>query len=150
AAEDFALGTAGAGTGATTGTLKGGLGSASTQLANGITIAALVAVNAVGQANVGEGPQFWAAPFEVAKEFGGLGLPSPFPADAVTPRLKRWRSAGENTTIAVVATDARLSKPQAKRLAVMAHDGFARALWPAHTPIDGDLIFALATGHIEL
>src|SRR5690606_8625175 len=114
------------------------------------TVSALVAVNAVGQANVGEGPHFWAAPFEVAKEFGGLGLPSPFPADAVTPRPTRSRPAGENTTIAVVATDARLSHPQAKRLAVMAHGGLARAHWPAHSPIDGGLTDALASGHLEL
>lgn len=147
AAADFAIGTAGAGTGATTASLKGGLGTASTRLPNGITLAALVAVNAVGQATVGDGPHFWAAPFEVGGEFGGLGLPSPFPASATALSYK-GRQAGESTTIAVVATDATLTKTQAKRLAVMAHDGFARALWPSHTPIDGDIVFALATGRL--
>jgi L-aminopeptidase/D-esterase-like protein len=150
AADEFALGTSGAGAGATTSTLKGGLGSASSRLANGVTVAALAAVNAAGQATIGEGPHFWAAPFEVEKEFGGLDYPSPFPADPTTFHRKPWRPAGQNTTIAVVATDARLSKSQAKRLAVMAHDGFARALWPAHTPVDGDIVFALATGRIDM
>jgi L-aminopeptidase/D-esterase-like protein len=147
ASTDFAIGTAGAGTGATTANLKGGLGSVSTRLANGITVAALVVVNAVGQATVGEGPHFWAAPFEVDGEFGGLGLPSPFPANATALSYK-GRQPGESTTIAVVATDATLTKAQAKRLAVMAHDGYARALWPSHTPIDGDIIFSLATGRL--
>jgi L-aminopeptidase/D-esterase-like protein len=98
---------------------------------------------------VGETPHFWAAPFEIGDEFGGLGLPSPFPPDAATPRWK-WQdpaSAGANTTIAIIATDAKLTKPEAKRLAIAAHDGFARAIWPAHSPVDGDLVFALATGH---
>ena len=146
ASADFAIGTAGAGTGATTANLKGGLGSASTRLANGITVAALVVVNAVGQATVGEGPHFWAAPFEVGHEFGGLGLPSPFPSDATALSYKG--RPGESTTIAVVATDATLTKTQAKRLAVMTHDGYARALWPSHTPIDGDIVFSLATGRL--
>jgi L-aminopeptidase/D-esterase-like protein len=146
AAADFAIGTAGSGTGATTANLKGGLGSASTRLENGITVAALVVVNAVGQATVGEGPHFWAAPFEVSGEFGGLGLPSPFPSDATALSYKG--RPGESTTIAVVATDATLTKTQAKRLAVMTHDGYARALWPSHTPIDGDIIFSLATGRL--
>ena len=146
AAETYALGTAGAGVGATTANLKGGLGSASVRLASGATVAALVVVNAVGQATVGGTGHFWAAPFELGGEFGGLGFPSPFPADATALRHKGAARPLENTTIAVVATDARLTKVEAKRLAIMAHDGFARALWPSHTPIDGDLVFALSTG----
>jgi L-aminopeptidase/D-esterase-like protein len=145
----FAIGTAGAGTGATTATLKGGLGSASVRLADGITIAALAAVNAVGSATIGDSGHFWAAPFEVGREFGGRGLPHPLPADAARVRLKGITSPGrpaENTTLAVVATDARLTKRDAKRLAIMAHDGFARALFPVHTPVDGDIVFTLATG----
>ncbi|WFU49657.1 P1 family peptidase [Sinorhizobium terangae] len=144
----FLTGTAGAGTGALTATFKGGLGSASTVLANGITIGALVAVNALGSATIGGTRHFWAAPFELDGEFGGLGYPVPMPQDAALPRLKfrEEQAAAANTTIAVIATDAVLSKAEAKRLAIAAHDGFSRALWPSHTPLDGDLIFALATG----
>lgn len=149
AAETFTLGTAGAGVGATTASLKGGLGSASVRLASGATVAALVAVNAVGQATVGSTRHFWAAPFEVGGEFGGFGFPSPFPGDATALRHKGAARPLESTTIAVVATDVRLTKAEAKRLAVMAHDGFARALWPSHTPIDGDLVFALSTGRSD-
>ncbi|MBN9021311.1 MAG: P1 family peptidase [Rhizobiales bacterium] len=144
AGPDFALGTHGAGTGATTANLKGGLGSASARLADGTTVAALVAVNALGQATVGDGPHFWAAPFETGDEFGGRGWPAE-PGGGAALRHKGQRLPIESTTIGVVATDADLTKAEAKRLAVMAHDGFARALWPAHTPYDGDLVFALAT-----
>ncbi|KAB0680895.1 P1 family peptidase [Aureimonas leprariae] len=146
---DFELGSVGAGAGATTATFKGGLGSASVVLPNSVTVAALAAANALGSATVGTTRHFWAAPFEVDGEFGGLGMPLPMPNDAGEPRTKLAPSPGANTTIAVVATDARLDKAQAKRLAVAAHDGFARALWPAHTPFDGDLVFALATGRNE-
>lgn len=150
AAVEFAIGTAGAGTGATTANLKGGLGSASARLAGGGMVGALVAVNAVGQATIGSGPHFWSAPFEIDGEFGALGFPPSMPADAVTLRHKAQArpqsGALENTTIAVVATDLKLTKSEAKRVAVMAHDGFARAIWPSHTPIDGDLIFAVSTG----
>lgn len=147
ASQDFTIGTAGAGTGALTAGLKGGLGSASTLLDSGIHIGALVAVNSAGSVTVGHGKHFWAAPFEVGDEFGGQGYPSPFPADARKILLKfRDGLAGANTTIAVIATDAVLSSAAAKRLAIAAHDGFARAIWPTHTPADGDLVFALATG----
>jgi L-aminopeptidase/D-esterase-like protein len=148
AAEDFETGSTGAGTGALTATFKGGLGSASSVLDSGFTVGALVAVNALGSATVGDSGHFWAAPFEEDGEFGGLGLPAPFPPEARLPRTKMSRSptGTENTTIAVIATDAVLTKAEAKRLAIAAHDGFARALWPAHTPFDGDLVFALATG----
>lgn len=145
AAADFAIGTSGAGTGALAFGLKGGLGSASTVLDNGVTVGALAAVNPVGSVTVGQGRHFWAAPFEIGTEFGGLGLPSPIPDDARKIALK-IRDPIANTTIAVIATDAVLTKAAAKRLAVAAHDGFARAIWPTHTPFDGDLVFALATG----
>jgi len=148
AALEFATGTAGAGTGALTATFKGGLGTASTVLDNGITIGALVAVNALGSATIGDTRHFWSAPFEEDEEFGGLGMPEPFPRDARELRIKfrDGQRETQNTTIAVIATDAMLTKAEAKRLAIAAHDGFSRALWPSHTPLDGDLIFALATG----
>ncbi|SOC42572.1 L-aminopeptidase/D-esterase-like protein [Rhizobium subbaraonis] len=148
AAADFAIGTAGAGAGATTATFKGGLGSASTVLENGVSVGALVAVNALGSATVGSSRHFWAAPIEENGEFGGLGLPAALSDDARQIRTKMNAPASglQNTTIAVIATDAVLTKAEAKRLAVSAHDGFARALWPAHTPLDGDLVFAIATG----
>jgi L-aminopeptidase/D-esterase-like protein len=144
ASADFSLGSFGAGLGATTADLAGGLGSASDVTSTGFRVGALVAVNALGQATIGDGPHFWAAPLERDAEFGGLGLPSPWPARADDLRIKG--DAAENTTIAIVATDAVLSKPEAKRLAVMAHDGYARALRPAHAAMDGDTIFAAATG----
>jgi L-aminopeptidase/D-esterase-like protein len=146
----FALGTAGAGAGATTVNLKGGLGSASTKLPGGATVAALAAVNALGQATIGDTPHFWAAPFEVGDEFGGRGLPHPFPADAAALRHKAQARPGMATTIAVIATDAVLTKAATERLAIVTHDGFARALWPTHTPLDGDLVFALSTGRIPI
>ena len=148
---EFALGTAGAGTGATTGTLKGGLGSASLVLPSGHTVGAIVVANSVGGVTVGDGPHFWAAPFEVGTEFGGRG-PCPHPDALAIPRSVKSAAlqAQANTTIAIVATDAALSKAGCKRLATVAHDGLARAIVPAHTPYDGDLVFALATGERPL
>lgn len=148
ASETFGIGSIGAGYGALTAGVKGGLGSASTVLSNGITVSALVAVNAVGSVTIGDTPHFWAAPFEIGDEFGACGMPASMPADATDVRLK-FRSGNApaaNTTIAVIATDAVLTKAGAKRLAMSGHDGFARAIWPVHTPADGDLVFALATG----
>ncbi|WP_186386350.1 P1 family peptidase [Stappia sp. TSB10P1A] len=151
AAPDFEIGSHGAGAGATTATLKGGLGSASARLSSGATIGALVAVNALGSAVLGEGPHFWAAPFEKGDEFGGLGWPAALPALPGRPRTKLdGLSEGANTTIAIIATDLALSKAELQRLAVATHDGFARALWPAHTPLDGDLIFAASTAAREM
>jgi len=144
AATGFVLGTVGAGYGATTVNLKGGLGSASAKTRDGATVGAIVAVNAVGSVNVGGGPHFWAAPFEQGNEFGGRGFPAPLPEDALAIRLKGGGPI-ENTTIALVATDATLSKQQAYRLAVTAQDGFARAIYPVHTPLDGDTVFAAST-----
>jgi L-aminopeptidase/D-esterase-like protein len=147
AGRDFALGSAGAGLGATTANLKGGIGSASAAC-GGCTVGALVVVNAVGSVVVGDGPWFWAAPFERDAEFGGRGFPSPFPARALDPVTKLGPLAA--TTIALVATDAKLTKAQAKRLAVMAQDGLARAIYPVHTPLDGDTVFAASTGRVSL
>lgn len=147
AGTEFALGSVGAGFGATTATFKGGLGSASAVTSSGITVAALIAVNAVGSATVGDGPWFWAAPFEVNNEFGGRGLPDKFTDDMLKMRIKGGPAATEreNTTIGVVVTDAVLTRPQAKRLAMVAHTGFARAIYPVHAPTDGDVLFAAAT-----
>jgi D-aminopeptidase len=141
---DFRLGSFGAGLGATTATLKGGVGSASALTADGITIGALVVVNAVGTTVIGDGPHFWAAPFEQNNEFGGRKWPAQISSADLALRAKG--GPAENTTIAVIATDARLNKSQCNRLAVMAQDGFARAIYPVHTPLDGDVIFAAATG----
>lgn len=148
----FDLGSTGAGTGALVGGpgagLKGGLGSASLELENGIKIGALVAVNALGAPTVGESANFWAAPFEFEDEFGGLGsvnVPC-HEARALRIKFRDNQSKGANTTIGIVATNAKLSKSECKRFAIAAHDGFARALWPAHTPLDGDLIFSISTG----
>jgi D-aminopeptidase len=142
AGADFALGSVGAGTGALTADLKGGLGSASLQIGTH-TVGALVAVNALGRVTVGDGPHFWAAPFEMAAEFGGRGPAPGFDAGALPP-VKGGEA--RNTTIAIVATDAALTQAQATRMAVAAHDGMARAIFPSHTPMDGDLVFTAATG----
>ena len=148
AGSDFALGSAGAGMGATTANFKGGLGSASAKASTGALVAAIVAVNAVGSVTVGDGPWFWAAPFEVGGEFGGRGLPASFTPDMLAMRLKGGPAASsvENTTIAVIVTDATLTKAQAKRLAMIAQTGMARAIYPVHAPLDGDTVFAAATG----
>jgi D-aminopeptidase len=146
AAEDFALGSAGAGTGASTMMLKGGLGSASCVLDDGTTLGALVAANPVGCVTTPGERHFWAAHFEIGDEFGGLG-PDPAPASRdLSVSRKMAMVAGANTTIAVVATDAALDKAQCKRLATAAQDGLARAIVPAHGPMDGDLVFAASTG----
>jgi L-aminopeptidase/D-esterase-like protein len=141
---DFALGSVGAGLGATTVNLKGGIGSASAQTRDGLTVAALCAANAAGSVVIGDGPHFWAAPFERGHEFGARGWPDTFSPGNLSFRSKG--APGANTTLAVVATDAKLSKAQAKRLAVMAQSGLSRAIYPVHTPLDGDVVFAAATG----
>lgn len=146
AGPEFALGNAGAGMGALVAGLKGGLGSASVQWPDGPMVGALVAVNAVGGATVGETGHFWAAPFELEDEFGGFG---PAPGRAPLWPVPRKR-LGEATTIAIVATDAILTKAEATRLATAAQDGIGRALVPAHTPHDGDLVFAASTGRVPL
>ena len=148
ASDDFTLGSVGAGTGTTTVNYKGGIGSASAQTPDGHTVGAIAAVNAVGSVVIDRGPWFWAAPFERDGEFGGCGLPAPFPAGALTPATKG--TAHQSTTLVVVATDAVLTKAQAKRLAVMAQTGLARAIYPVHTPLDGDVLFAASTGQRPL
>ncbi|MEF0939925.1 P1 family peptidase [Rhizobium sp. BR 362] len=140
----FPLGTVGAGTGATTATVKGGLGSASAVSSQGYRIAAIVAVNALGSATIGEGPHFWAAPFEIGGEFGGLGMP-----ETIDTRLRLKGANVTATTIGAIVTDAALTKAEAHRLSICGHDGFARALLPAHLPLDGDTVFAASTGKHE-
>jgi len=154
AAEDFALGTAGAGYGAMAGQLKGGTGSASVVSEDGYTVGAVVAVNSWGSVTApgpvgGGGRTFWAAPYEIGGEFGGLGSAGLMAGPDVWGLAKR-PDATRNTTIACVATDAALTPAQAKRLAVMAQDGLARAIRPAHAPFDGDIVFALTTGRRPL
>ena len=150
ASEDVMLGSVGAGTGATVGAvegpLRGGIGTASAVLPDGTVVGALVAINSVGSPV--HGARLRAAAFERGEEFGGLGVPVEPEADALP--IKRHARTGGNTTIGIVATDARLSKGGCRRLAVAAHDGLARAVWPAHTAMDGDLFFALATNEREV
>ncbi|KIC35791.1 P1 family peptidase [Leisingera sp. ANG-M7] len=156
AAEEFELGTAGAGTGALTAMLKGGLGSASLVLDSGVTVGALVAVNPLGAVTTPGERHFWAAPFEIGDEFGGIG---PDTAGGLgrsqqSRKIEAIQKLGgaplpperANTTIAIVATDAALSKAQCQRLATAAHDGIGRAIVPAHSPGDGDLVFAASAG----
>ncbi|HKU96609.1 MAG TPA: P1 family peptidase, partial [Vineibacter sp.] len=161
AAHDFALGNAGAGMGAKAGNLKGGLGSASAvDPSTGLQVGALVAVNARGYTTMAGLPQFWAWALEQGSEFGGL----PPPPRGLELRVSHRRgelthdigpaaAAADdprgNTTIAVVATNARLDKATCRRVAVMAQDGLARAIRPVHTPQDGDSVFALATGRLD-
>jgi D-aminopeptidase len=149
ASADFALGSAGGGLGATTAGLKGGIGSASATTPEGVTVGAIVIVNAVGSVTIGDGPHFWAAPFEQNGEFGGLGWPQRFGPDALQVRTK-GSVPRQSTTIALVATDAKLTKAQCHRVAVMAQTGCARAIYPVHTPLDGDIVFAAATGKMPL
>jgi L-aminopeptidase/D-esterase-like protein len=150
---DFELGSHGAGTGATAAMQKGGLWSASVELADGTIVGALVAANPIGSVTTPGSQTFWAAPYEVGDEFGGLGvnpasnlgdLPASEKAAAMT-----LSAQPTNTTIAVVATNAVLTKAQCQRVAVAAHDGMARAIVPSHTPYDGDLVFALSTGRAD-
>jgi D-aminopeptidase len=149
---DFALGSVGGGTGAMAARQKGGLGSASVVLPDGTTVGALVVANPLGSVTTPGDRHFWAAPFEMGDEFGGLG---PDPAggySAPDPSLKEkamglHAAQGANTTIAIVATDAPLSKTQCHRLAVNSHDGMARAIVPSHTPLDGDLVFGVSTSN---
>ena len=145
ASSDFALGSVGAGTGALTMMHKGGLGSASAILEDGTVVGALVGVNAIGSATAPETRNFWAAPFEVDDEFGGLG-PATATNQGDIPASPRSAAIHAATTLAIVGTSAPLTKAQCQRLAVAAHDGMARAIVPSHTPYDGDLVFALSTG----
>ena len=146
AGEHFALGNAGAGYGASAATYKGGTGSASFVEQGGATVGALVAVNALGSPLIPGTDVFWAFPFECNGEFGGRRLKPDFKgASGELPSDMRGALPGTNTTIAIVATDADLTRVELKRVAIMAGDGLARALRPAHTPFDGDIVFAVAT-----
>lgn len=144
AAEAFELGTAGAGHGAMAGSLKGGIGSASVVCGDGMSVGAIVAVNSFGAVTAPGGRTFWAAPYEIAGEFGGLGSAglSAAPEDW---GLSKAPGAMRNTTIACVATDVALTPAQARRVAIMAQDGLARAIRPVHAPFDGDVVFAIST-----
>ena len=151
ASSHLSLGSVGAGIGALTATLKGGLGSASFILDSGISVGALVVVNSIGAVTTPGEKHFWAAPFEVNDEFGGLG---PDPRSAlghkfITKKMLPIQSQS-NTTIAAVATNASLSKAMAKRVATAAHDGLARAIVPSHMPNDGDLVFSLSTNRYHV
>jgi L-aminopeptidase/D-esterase-like protein len=156
AQSDFALGSLGAGRGALAGMRKGGIGSTSLDLHSGLIVGALVAVNSVGSVLMPDGKTYWAWPFELEKEFGGCGPPpsamdlsNPAPDEARLLAIGRLRP-GANTTIAVVACNADLTSVECKRVAMMAHDGIARAVRPAHTPFDGDTVFALASAELAL
>jgi L-aminopeptidase/D-esterase-like protein len=144
AGETFVLGTAGAGYGAMAGALKGGIGSASIVASDGATVGAIVAVNSFGSVVAPGGRTFWAAPFEIGGEFGGLGSAGLCAAPEDWGLAKAPGSL-RNTTIACVATDVALTPAQAKRVAIMAQDGLARAIRPIHAPFDGDVVFAIST-----
>ena len=155
AAQAFAQGSVGAGRGAMAGVLKGGLGSASLVLGDGLVVAALVVANPIGSVYMPDGETFWAWPWEIAGEFGGGRPGAPMDASDPMPELSRLDSmgrlqAGANTTLVAVACNARLSTAECKRVAIMAQDGIARAVRPAHLPFDGDTVFAMASGAIEL
>jgi L-aminopeptidase/D-esterase-like protein len=145
AGTEVAIGTVGAGTGARVGVLKGGVGTASVTLDSGVTVGAIVVVNAAGDAvNPATG-----LPWQVdqIEEFGLV----PPPADQIAAYTDRHIEFSPlNTTIAVVASDAALSPAGCRRIAVAAHDGLARTIRPCHTPLDGDTVFALATGAVEV
>ena len=145
AGSDTGIGTVGAGVGARAGVLKGGVGTASVTLDIGVTVGALVVVNSAGDVvDPGTGLPW------LAHHIEDFGLVAP-PADQVAAYADRHREFGPlNTTIAVVATDAALSKAACRRVAVAAQDGLARAIRPCHTPLDGDTVFALATGAVEV
>ncbi|MCB8879030.1 P1 family peptidase [Acidisoma cellulosilytica] len=149
----FALGTVGGGTGATTPLVKGGLGSASAETRAGYRVAAITIANPVGNPLVGKGPHFWAAPFEQGDEFGAQGFPAhPLSVEDLKLRAKGIQDEVDPptaTSIGLIVTDAPLSKAQAKRLAIAAQDGLARAVHGAHLPFDGDTMFAAATGQGE-
>jgi len=156
AAADFVLGSVGAGRGAMAGLIKGGIGSTSLALEEDLVVGTLVAVNSIGSALMPDGRTFWAWPFELNSEFGAAPPPTA-PMDTSDPAPDESRlltiarlQPGANTTLGVVASNADLSTVESKRVAMMAQDGIARALRPAHTPFDGDTIFALASGGIAL
>ena len=146
ASETFALGTAGAGYGAGAGSLKGGTGSASVVTFDGMTVGAIVAVNSLGSVVGPDGKSFWAAPFEMNNEFGGLAPPNARIGADDWGLSKASPAARQNTTIGCIATDVDLTPDELKRVVMMAQDGLARAIRPIHSPFDGDVVFGIATG----
>ena len=152
----FPLGNVGAGFGATAGTWKGGLGSASAiDEESGHTVGALIAMNSFGDAIMPGQASLWAWMLEMDQELGGQPVPTrPIPHDLDVKKPfaggRKAPQAAGNTVIGVVATDATLTKAECARVATMAHDGIARAVYPSHTPFDGDTIFVLATGKRSL
>ncbi len=147
---DSPEGSIGAGLGATTVRARGGLGIATQRMADGIEVTAVAVCNAVGSVFVGDTDHFRAAPFEQDAEFGGRGLPDPLPANASDIVTKGAGNALMNTTLVVLLTNASLDSAECKRMAINAHDGFARAIYPVHTPTDGDIVFALSSNLIKL
>lgn len=145
------LGKAGAGYGAQAGSLPGGTGSASARSREGYHVAALVCVNSFGSVKVPGSDAYWAAPFEQNGEFGNQGLAAAPLADSEDWGEAKFNPAlRTNTTLAIVATDAALTPDQARRVAIMAQDGLARAIRPVHTPFDGDVVFVASTGRTGL
>jgi putative pantetheine hydrolase len=147
-------GNIGAGTGAKVGGFKGGLGSASVVLESGTTVAALVAVNAVGSALDPTTGRPYAVGLGLAGEFDQVGWPSESELDEARARAEDLPQdlavrPGLATTIGVIATDATLTKVQCQKLAGVGHDGLARALKPVHTLFDGDTLFAMSTAGRE-
>ena len=132
------------------GQLKGGIGSASMITEDGYAIGALAAVNSFGSVVAPGGRAFWAAPFEIGEEFGGIPLTGARAGPDDWGLAKRDPGARTNTTLAVVATDATPTPAQARRVAIMAQDGLARAIRPVHAPFDGDVVFVLSTGRRPL
>lgn len=147
----FALGRAGAGYGAMAGQHSGGLGSASIKSADGMSVGAVVAVNSFGSVYMPNTDAFWAWPYEIDGEYGGVRPPASYIADADDwGAAKHNPQAGENTTIACIATDVALTPGQANRVAQMALAGMARAIRPVFAPFDGDVVFVLSTAKQEL
>ncbi len=145
AGADVGIGTVGAGVGARSGVLKGGVGTASVTLDSGVTVGVLVVVNSAGDVVDPDTGQPW-----LAYQIEEFGLVRP-PADQLAAYADQHGELSPlNTTIAVVATDAALSPSGCRRVAVAAHDGLARTIRPCHTPLDGDTVFALATGAVEV
>jgi L-aminopeptidase/D-esterase-like protein len=137
------------------GLTKGGIGSTSLDLGEGLIVGAIVATNPVGSVFMPDGQTYWAWPFEIDNEFGGHRPSAGEPVTDPLPELGRLRAAGRltpgtNTTLAVVAVSARLTKAEAKRLAMMAQDGLARAIRPVHAPFDGDTVFAWSGGTADI
>ncbi|MBL4602609.1 MAG: P1 family peptidase, partial [Emcibacteraceae bacterium] len=151
--DSFPLGNYGAGLGARAGNKEGGIGSTSLDLGGGLMVGALVAVNSVGSVFMPDGKTYWAQPFAIGDEIGGQKAnPDQEPATQPLPDDGKMGGSqpGTNTTIGVIATSAKLTTAECKRVAMMAHDGYARAIRPVHTLSDGDTIFCISGGTKEI